>query len=131
MEQAEAGHAAADQVRMAQDVTTSPADFAAGLQPCPPAALPLPQALGRLPQQTGLPPRLRPSQLALSLRRHAILIRVVLRRPPASYRLFVYVTERRRRFTLRPTGIGIIFVYVTRRRGLPTASAATADISST
>jgi hypothetical protein len=41
---------------------------------------------------------------------------VVLRRPPASYRLFVYVTGRHRRFTLRLAGIDVIFVYVTRRR---------------
>src|SRR4051794_23872358 len=53
-----------DQVRMARDATTSPADFAAGLQPCPPAALPLPQALGRFLQKTGLPPC--PCRLALS-----------------------------------------------------------------
>ena len=101
---------------MARDVATSPADFAAGLQPCPPAALPLPQALGRFLQKTGLPPRPRPSHLALSFRRRAFLGRVVLRRPSASYWFFVYVTERHRRFTLRLTGIGIIFVYVTRRR---------------
>ena len=92
---------------------TSPADFAAGLQPCPPAALTLPQALGRFFQKTSLPPRPRPSHLALSFCRRALLVRVVLRRPPASYWFFVYVTEWHRRFALRLTDIGIIFVYVT------------------
>ena len=101
------------------DVTASTADFATGLQPCPPAALPLPQALGRFLQKTGLPPRPCPSQLALSLRRHAILVRVTLRRPPTSYWFFVYVTERHRRFILRHPGIDIISVYVTRQRSRP------------
>jgi hypothetical protein len=79
--------------------------------------LPLPQALGRFFQKTNLPPRLRPSHLALSLRRHAILVRVVLRRSTATRRFFVYVTGRHRRFTLRHPGINIIIisVYVTRR----------------
>ena len=66
MEPAEAGHAAADQVHVARDITTSPADFTVGLQPCPPAALP--QALGRFLQEASLPPRPRPSHLALSFR---------------------------------------------------------------
>jgi hypothetical protein len=82
MEPAEAGHAAADQVHVARDVTTSPADFTVGLQPCPPAALP--QALGRFLQEASLPPRPRPSHLALSFRRRAFLGREILRRPSAS-----------------------------------------------
>src|SRR3954462_2215238 len=41
----------------------SPAGFAAGLQPCPPAALPLLQALGRFFQKISLPLRPRPSRL--------------------------------------------------------------------
>jgi hypothetical protein len=97
----------------------SPADFAAGLQPCPPAALPFPQALGRFLQQTGLPPRLRPSQLALSFRRYTLFGREGLRRPLASYRLSVYVMEHRRRFILRLTGTGIISIYVTQRCSRP------------
>jgi len=105
---------------------TSPADFAVGLQPCPPAALPLPQALGRFLQQTGLPLPPRPSHLVLSFRRRAFLVRVILRRPSASYWLFVYVTRRRSR--LRRFGRNRRhFVYVTFRVRFAAARAGRAN----
>jgi hypothetical protein len=73
---------------------TSPADFAVGLQPCPSAALPLPQALGRFFQKAGLPPRPRPGRLALSFRRRAVLGRVVFRRSSASRRSISRIISR-------------------------------------
>jgi hypothetical protein len=57
----------------------------------------LPQALGRFLQEASLPPRPRPSHLALSFRRRAFLGREILRRPSASCWFFVYVTGRRSR----------------------------------
>jgi hypothetical protein len=126
MEPAEAGHAAADQIRMARDATTSPADFAAGFRPYPMAALTLPQALGRFLQKTSLPPCPCPGRFALSFRRRAFLGREVLRRLSAPCRISVYVMRRRRRSD-RFSRNRRHFVYVTFRIRFAAARAGRAD----